>query len=120
MNQIKKEELFGNLKVFLKSRGIELQEGAYTERIRQGCSVLADSVNLSQRAWGNAKEAVDKSLDRMRQAIHERTAPQPSTGGSAGPKAKGTRRSASSQRASSRPAAAASKSKTRPKRRPSK
>jgi len=75
MNQIKHEELFGNLKNFLKGRGIELQEGSYTKRVQQGCEVLADSINMSQRAFKRAKTAVDNGLDQLRQTIHEKTAP---------------------------------------------
>jgi hypothetical protein len=89
MSKIKKEELFGNLKDFLKSKGIELQQGSYTERIRQGCGLLADSVNLSQDAVHRAKEAVDKSFDQLRQVIHEKTAPRP-TGKASKPPAGGT------------------------------
>jgi len=44
MKQINKEEMFGNLKNFLKSKGIEVQEGAYAQRIRQGCELLTDSI----------------------------------------------------------------------------
>jgi hypothetical protein len=79
MNKIKKEELFGNLKDFLKSKGIELQQGSYTERLRQGCGVLADSVNMSQEAMHRAKEAVDKGFDQLRQVIHQKTAPRPAS-----------------------------------------
>jgi hypothetical protein len=77
MNKIDKEEMFANLKHFLKSKGIELQEGSYTERIRQGCVMLTDSVNLSQQALERAKGAMDKGLDQLRQVIHEKTAPKP-------------------------------------------
>ena len=77
MKKIKKEELYANLKQFLKSRGIDLQEGTYTERIRKGCGVLTDSVNLSQDALMRAKTAVDGGLDHLRQVIHEKTAPKP-------------------------------------------
>ena len=76
MKQINKEEMFGNLKDFLKSKGIELQEGAYTQRIRQGCEILTDSVNVSQRTLKRAKSAMDKGLDQLRQTIHEQTAPK--------------------------------------------
>jgi len=31
MSDIKKEEMFGNLKSFLKSKGIEVQEGSYAD-----------------------------------------------------------------------------------------
>jgi len=80
MKKIKKEEVFGNFKDFLKSKGIELQDGAYTERIRQGCEIVADSVNLSQRAFRETKSAVSRGLDHLRQVIHERTAPTPEGG----------------------------------------
>jgi hypothetical protein len=77
MKQINKEEMFGNLKGFLKSKGIEVQEGAYAQRIRQGCELLTDSINVSQRTLKRAKSAMDKGLDQLRQTIHEQTAPQP-------------------------------------------
>ncbi len=38
--------------------------------------MLADAVNVSQRALTRTKEAMDKRLDRMRQVIHEKTAPK--------------------------------------------
>ena len=76
MNQINKEEMFGNLKSLLKSKGIEVQEGAYAQRIRQGCELLTDSINVSQRTLKRAKSAMDKGLDQLRQTIHEQTAPK--------------------------------------------
>jgi hypothetical protein len=80
MKQIKKEEVFGNFRDFLKSKGIELQEGLYTQRIRQGCEIAADSVNLSQRALRETKSAVNRGLEHLRQVIHEQTAPKPAGG----------------------------------------
>jgi hypothetical protein len=77
MNKINKDEMFGNLKQFLKSKGIELQNGTYAERIRQGCGVLADSVNLSQDALKRTKAAMNKGLEQLREVIHEQTAPKP-------------------------------------------
>src|SRR5215475_11555757 len=77
MKEIDKEEMFSNLKGFLKSKGIELQEGSYSTGIRKGCDLLTDTVNLSQRAFDHAKDAVDKRLDQVRQTIHEKTAPKP-------------------------------------------
>jgi DNA polymerase III gamma/tau subunit len=81
MNKIEKEEMFAHLKGFLKSKGIELQEGTYTKRIHQACGLLTDSVNLSQQALARAKTAVDKGLGQLRQTIHEKTAPKPPTTG---------------------------------------
>ena len=76
MSDIKKEEMFGNLKSFLKSKGIEVQEGSYANGIRKGCDILTDTVNMSQRAFDRAKVAVDKGLDQVRQTVHEKTAPK--------------------------------------------
>jgi hypothetical protein len=76
MNDINKEEMFGNLKNFLKTKGIEIQDGSYADGIRKGCEILTDTVNLSQRALVRAKGAVDKGLDHVRQTVHERTAPK--------------------------------------------
>jgi hypothetical protein len=76
MNPIDKNELFGHLSDFLKSKGVELKEGAYTRRIQTGCNLLADTINLSQRTMARAKTGVDQKLDRMRQVIHEKTAPK--------------------------------------------
>ena len=86
MNQIKHEELFGNLKGFLKSKGVELAEGSYTKRVQQGCELLADSINLSQKALKRATTVVDKGLDQLRQTIHEKTAPKSSTDAGVGAK----------------------------------
>jgi len=76
MSDINKEEMFGNLKGFLKSKGIEIQEGSYANGIRKGCDILTDTVNMSQRAFDRAKVAVDKGLDQVRQTVHEKTAPR--------------------------------------------
>jgi hypothetical protein len=109
MNQINKEEMFGHLKSFLKSKGIEVQEGAYAQRIRQGCELLTDSVNVSQRTLKRAKSAMDKGLDQLRQTIHEQTAPKSPAAESIPPKkrpANATRaagQSSATQRKSSKP-----------------
>ncbi|HWC59810.1 MAG TPA: hypothetical protein VHC44_08960 [Verrucomicrobiae bacterium] len=76
MSDIKKEEMFGNLKNFLKSKGIEIQEGSYAEGIRKGCEILTDTVNMSQRALKRTKTAVDEGLEKARQTVHEYTAPK--------------------------------------------
>jgi hypothetical protein len=46
MQTINKDELFGHVCQFLKAKGIELQEGAYTHTIKKGCQVLADTISL--------------------------------------------------------------------------
>jgi hypothetical protein len=76
MNPINKDEMFSQLKSFLKTKGIEIQEGSYSDGIRRGCDILTDTVNLSQRALVKAKDAVDKGFDQVRQTVHEKTAPK--------------------------------------------
>lgn len=77
MKEIKPDELFANLTSFLKGKGIELTGGSYSGRIRQGCDLLTDAVNLTQAGLAKAKAGIDEKLDRMRQLIHEKTAPKP-------------------------------------------
>jgi hypothetical protein len=81
MTDIKKEEMFGNLKNFLKTKGIDIQEGSYADGIRKGCEILTDTVNMSQRAYERTKVAVDQGFDKARQAVHEYTAPKAKTEG---------------------------------------
>ena len=77
MQTIKKDELFRNLGDFLKSKGIALNEGSYTARIQQGCNLLADAINATQKTVKKTKVQVDHALDQLRQSIHQRTAPPP-------------------------------------------
>ena len=81
MSEIKKEEMFGNLKGFLKSKGIDIQEGSYANGIRRGCDILTDTVNMSQRAFDRTKTVVEQGLDQARQTVHEYTAPKAQPGG---------------------------------------
>ena len=84
MKPIQKDELYDHLCQFLKTKGVEMKDGSYPKAIQKGCSFLVDAINLSQKGIAQAKGQIDKNLDRMRQAIHEKTAPK--TGGS--PKSK--------------------------------
>ena len=77
MKSIDKEELFGNLTAFLKSKGVDLQEGSYTRRIRQGCDLLSDTINATQQTVARAKAGAERKLDQLRQSIHDATAPKP-------------------------------------------
>ena len=77
MKTIKKDELFHSLGGFLKSKGIELNDGSYTMRIQQGCNLLSDAINATQKTVSTTKVKVDHALDQLRQTIHERTAPPP-------------------------------------------
>jgi hypothetical protein len=76
MKRIKKNELFKHFGSFLKSKGIELSAGPYTERMQQGCNLLTDAINLSQSGLERARTEAEKKLDQMRQLIHEKTAPK--------------------------------------------
>jgi hypothetical protein len=76
MKPIEKDELYEHLGQFLKSKGIEMKEGSYTKSIQAGCSLLADAINLSQAGIERAKTELDKNLERVRQVIHEKTAPK--------------------------------------------
>jgi hypothetical protein len=77
MKKIRSGELYGHLSSFLKSKGIEFKEGSYTQRVEQGCTILTDVINTSQKGIERAKVEVDRKLDQMRQTIHEKTAPKP-------------------------------------------
>jgi hypothetical protein len=79
MNTIKQDELYEHLSGFLKSRGVVFQDGAYTQRVRRGCALLTEAINLTQRTVQKAKVEVDAKLEQMRQVIHEKTAPRTSS-----------------------------------------
>lgn len=81
MKTIDKDELYRHLCEFLKAKGVQLTEGAYTQRIRQGCTLLTDVANTTRKTVKRAKVKADQKLDGLRQSIHEATAP-----GSAPPK----------------------------------
>ncbi len=77
MKTIKQDELFGSLSGFLKAKGVELTDGAYTQRIRSACNLLGEAINATQKTAKKAKDEVDKKLDQLRQSVHEATAPKP-------------------------------------------
>ena len=76
MKPIQRDELYAHLSGFLKEKGIEMKDGSYPKAIQKGCSFLADAINLSQKGISKAKVEIDKNFDRMRQVIHEKTAPK--------------------------------------------
>jgi hypothetical protein len=76
MKQVNKDEIYKELSRFLKGRGMEIKDGNYSQQIQKGCSMLADAVNLTQQGLERAKSEIDKRLEQMRQAIHEKTAPK--------------------------------------------
>jgi hypothetical protein len=85
MRPIQKDELYAHLSQFLKAKGVEMKDGSYPRSVQAGCSLLADAINLSQKGFERAKGEIDKNLERMRQVIHESTAPKAAAkaGGSA-------------------------------------
>jgi hypothetical protein len=80
MKTIKQDELFQNLGDFLKRKGVELKEGNYAHRIRQGCGLLTDAINATQTTVKHAGAKVDRKLEQLRQCIHKATAPKPPPG----------------------------------------
>ena len=88
MKPIQKDELYEHLCQFLKTKGVEMKDGSYPKAFQKGCSFLADAINLSQKGITQAKAQIDKNLDRMRQVIHEKTAPKPAPKAGGSPKAK--------------------------------
>jgi len=88
MKPIQKDELYAHLSDFLKAKGVEMKDGSYPKAVQKGCSFLADAINLSQKGISQAKVQIDKNLDRMRQAIHEKTAPKAAPKPGASPKSK--------------------------------
>jgi hypothetical protein len=89
MKPIQKDELYEHVSQFLKAKGIEMKEGSYPKGIQKGCSILADAINLSQKGITQAKAQIEKNLDRMRQVIHEKSAPKPASKPGGSPKSKG-------------------------------
>ena|SRR5436190_7907375 len=85
MKHIRKDELYENLGKFLKGKGVELKEGPYTKGVHAGCSMLADAINMSQNGLERAKTEIERRMDQVRQAIHEKTAPKPPSAGAAKP-----------------------------------
>jgi hypothetical protein len=77
MKRIKKDELYRHVDGFLKTKGVELKPGSYTDRIQRVCGLLSDVINTSQSGLERAKEETEKGLEKVRQVIHEKTAPKP-------------------------------------------
>jgi hypothetical protein len=65
-----------------------MKDGSYPKAVQKGCSILADAINLSQKGITQAKVQIDKNLERMRQVIHEKTAPKAATKTNGSPKPK--------------------------------
>ena len=91
MKKIKRNELFRSVSAFLAERGIELKDGSLTGRIRKGCELLTEAVNLAQGGLAKARAEVGAKVDQIRQVVHEKTAPQAKSGPSPSPKPPGAR-----------------------------
>ncbi len=76
MKRIKKNELYRHVDGFLKTKGVELKPGSYTDRIQRVCGLLSDVINTSQGGLERAKAETEKRLEKVRQVIHEKTAPK--------------------------------------------
>ncbi len=76
MKTLKKNELYRHLGGYLKARGIELKDGSYATRIQQGCGLLTEAINCAQRGIAEAAAQMDQGLDKMRDIIHQKTAPK--------------------------------------------
>lgn len=77
MKSIKKDELYKSLNGFLKSKGIKLSGGSYSKAVKTACGFLTDAVNLAQEGVHKTKVKVDSNLDKLRQTVHDATAPKP-------------------------------------------
>lgn len=76
MKKLKKDEIYKNLSAFLQTKGVELKDGSITARIKNGCSILSDTINFAQGNLQKAKAQMDKKLNEMREVIHQKTAPK--------------------------------------------
>jgi predicted metal-dependent hydrolase len=74
MKPLEKHELYENLAGFLRTKGIDLQEGSYVQAIQKSCSLLTEAINLGQSGLEQAKNKMDSKLDQVRRVIHEKTA----------------------------------------------
>ena len=117
MKTIKKDELFGNLSGFLKSKGIDLNEGTYTTRIQKSCNLLSDAINATQSTMSRTRVHVDRALDQLRQTIHEHTAPQPPYASSAAGPAGANKPGAAASKRAARPGAKSTSTKAKARRR---
>jgi hypothetical protein len=77
MKKIKPNEIYENMKAFLKSRGIELTDGSYSQAAQKSCGILTDAINMSQEGLNRARTEVEHKLDQVKAAIHAKTAPKP-------------------------------------------
>ncbi len=75
MKPIQSGELYQHLSSFLKTKGIDFQEGSYTRRVQKGCELLTKTINVTQETVEKAKAGVKTQLKKAKQVVHEKTAP---------------------------------------------
>lgn len=76
MKKLKKNQLYDHLNQFLKNQGMELSDGAIAGTLQKGCHYLTEAINLTQHSVETARSKVDGTVDRLRQKIHNGTAPK--------------------------------------------
>ncbi|MCB1127733.1 MAG: hypothetical protein KDM81_14665 [Verrucomicrobiae bacterium] len=122
MKTIDKDELFNHLGDFLKGKGIVLSDGSYSKRIRQGCNLLSDAINATQKTVTRARTEVDKKLSKLRESLHRATSSGKESGAppvvkpdpAAKPEAK-PKRAKAKRKTASRKKTVAAKKKAAPK-----
>ena len=77
MKKLRQNDLFNHIDQFLKDKGIEIREAApLGSRLKTGCQLLTETINHAQGTLGKARDHMDDRLDKMRNIIHEKTAPK--------------------------------------------
>jgi hypothetical protein len=77
MKTLKKNELLGHVTNFLKNKGIVLEEGSASTKLKTGCEAITGIINQGNRSIKNVQKEVTAGVDKVRQVIHESTAPTP-------------------------------------------
>lgn len=77
MKTLKKNELLGHVTNFLKTKGIVLEDGSASTKLKTGCETITGIINQGNRSLKNVQKEVTAGVDKVRQVIHEKTAPAP-------------------------------------------
>ena len=109
MKKLRQNDLFKHIDKFLKDQGIEIREAApLGSRLKTSCQILTDTINHAQGTLGKARDHMDDHLDKMRNIIHEKTAPRK-------PSATAPKSKKKKPQAKKRPVKKATKAKAKPK-----
>jgi hypothetical protein len=113
MKKLRQNDLFNHIDQFLKDKGIEIREAApLGSRLKTGCQLLTETINNAQGALGKARDHMDDHLDKMRNIIHEKTAPKKT---SKTPPKRAKKKRQSKKSAPKKPASAKSSQKNAPR-----